>query len=59
MSARVRNTGVCFPYRPERIIDNLLAPEALNSVEPRAKASRPGIPRFLISATFEDCARNT
>lgn len=44
-----------YPYMPERIIDNLLNPEARISVTNWSKiAQNPKILKFLIDATFED-----
>ena len=46
-----------YPCMPERIIDNLMAPEAYISVVPWEKANNPNFLRFLINATFEDRGR--
>ena len=43
-----------YPYMPDRIVDNLLAPDARVSVVPWAKAIDPDILYFLIEATFAD-----
>ena len=43
-----------YPYMPDRIIDNLLAPNARVSVVPWNKAIDPGRLAFLIEATFAD-----
>ena len=43
-----------YPYLPERIVDNLLAPDARVSVGPWAKAIDPSRVAFLIEATFAD-----
>ena len=41
-----------YPFMPDRIIDNLLAPKARISVVPWFKATNPNHLRFLIEATF-------
>ena len=43
-----------YPYMPDRIVDNLLAPNARISVVPWAKAINSDHLRFLIEATFAD-----
>lgn len=43
-----------YPFMPDRIIDNLLAPTARISVVPWSKATNPDHLRFLIEATFAD-----
>ena len=44
----------CYPYMPDRIIDNLLKAEASVSVTNWSKISDPDILRFLVEATFQD-----
>ncbi len=46
-----------YPHMPDRIVDNLLAPEARVSVVPWAKANNPDHLAFLIEATFADRAK--
>ena len=44
-----------YPYLPDRIIDNLLKPEAKVSVASWSKiGNNPDVLRFLIGATFKD-----
>jgi hypothetical protein len=42
-----------YPYMPDRIVDNLLEPEALISVAPWEKLTKEQL-AFLIEATFQD-----
>ena len=43
-----------YPHMPDRIIDNLLSPDARVSVVPWAKALNPDHLAFLVEATFAD-----
>ena len=43
-----------YPFMPDRVLDNLVAPNARVSVVPWNKATHHGNLRFLIEATFAD-----